>query len=90
MPRKSLLRHALVAGCVLFIAACQMPRMPGTGGYYQVTDTASGTVYYTSNLRRESRGVVEFRDGRSGAWVSIAGAEVESISRDEYRAQSAH
>ena len=90
MSRKALFRHALIAGCVFFVAACQMPNIPGTGGYYQVTDTASGKVYYASKLRREARGVVEFRDGATGAWVSIADADVRPISKDEYREKSGH
>ncbi len=79
---------ALLGTMSLVLAGCSMPSMPslpGMGGYYAVTDPA-GTVYYTNGLRQEKQGVVEFRDGATGAWVSVARAEVRSISSDEYKA----
>ena len=80
--------HLLAAVCLVLIAGCQLPRLPGTGGYYQVTDQA-GKVYFTRDLQREARGVVEFRDSGTGAWISVAGAEIEPLSADEYRSRSA-
>lgn len=73
--------HLVLAGCSL----PELPAMPGMGGYYAVTDPA-GTVWYTSSLRKEKQGVVEFRDGATGAWVSIPLAEVRPISSAEFQA----
>jgi len=63
-----------------------VPHVMGLGSYYAVTDEASGRVYYTDKLSREAKGVVEFRDSASGAWVSLPGATVREISTDEFRA----
>jgi hypothetical protein len=59
---------SLVCAAPLLMAGCSMPRiaMPhimGLGSYYAVTDDATGRVYYTDNLSREPRGVIEFETG---------------------------
>jgi len=82
--RRPLLAAMVCAATLL--AGCSMPHMLGLGSYYAVTDEASGRVYYTDNLSREDRGVVEFRDPASGAWVSLRSAKVREISRAEFRA----
>ena len=90
MLRTASARVALIATACALTAACQVPRLPGFGGgYYQVSDPESGAVWYTDSLRREARGVVDFRDDRTGAWISVADAEVEAIDRDEFRAKTA-
>ena len=60
--------------------------LPGVSSYYRVTDTATGTVYYADKLKEERRGVVEFRDANTGAWVSLPTAEIAEISKGEFRA----
>jgi hypothetical protein len=70
----------------LTLSGCSLPRAMGLGGYYQVTDTASGKVYYANELTTEDRGAVEFRDGSTGAWISLASAEYKAISEADYRA----
>ena len=82
---------SLICAAPLVLAGCSMPslsmpHMMGLGSYYAVTDDASGRVYYTDNLSREERGVVEFRDSKSGAWISLSAAQVREISKDEFRA----
>ncbi|MDH4021914.1 MAG: hypothetical protein OEV14_02190 [Gammaproteobacteria bacterium] len=81
---------SLICAVPLLMAGCSMPRvaMPhvmGLGTYYEVTDDATGRIYYTDNLRRESRGVIEFEDPASGALISLAAASAREISKDEYR-----
>jgi hypothetical protein len=87
-PRRFL--ASLVCAAPLLLAGCSMPRfsMPhtmGMGSYYAITDEASGRVYYTDNLSREERGVVEFEDSKSGAWISLAAAKVREITEAEFR-----
>ncbi len=82
---------SLVCAAPLLLAGCSMPKfsMPhlwGLGNYYAVTDDVSGRVYYTDDLSKEGRGVVEFKDSKSGAWISLAAAQVREISEDEFRA----
>ena len=76
---------SLLCAAPLLMAGCSMPHVMGLGTYYEVTDDATGRIYYTDNLRRESRGVIEFEDPASGAVISLAGASVREISDDEYR-----
>jgi len=81
---------SLLCTAPLLVAGCAMPRiaMPhimGFGSYYEVTDDATGRIYYTDNLSRESRGVIEFKDPASGALISLAAASVREISEAEYR-----
>lgn len=75
----------LICATPLALSGCSMPHMMGMGSYYAVTDEASGQVYYTDNLAREKRGVVEFRDSETGAWISLAAAQVREISEAEFR-----
>jgi hypothetical protein len=81
---RPLFAAALLSGVLL--TGCAMPRVPGFASYHVVTDPASGQTWYTAQLRREKGGVVEFRDGATGAWVSVPEAQVRDISAAEYRA----
>lgn len=81
---RPLLAAALLSGVLL--SGCSLPRVPGFSSYHAVTDPASGQTWYAADLRREKGGVVEFRDGATGAWVSVPGAQVREISAAEYRA----
>ncbi|MEO8224398.1 MAG: hypothetical protein ABI661_06300 [Gammaproteobacteria bacterium] len=81
----------LLLGGSLLVGGCSMPSVPhvlGLGSYYAVTDTA-GRIYYTDSLARESRGSIEFRDGTTGAWVSLPGGSVKKINEAEFRAGKA-
>jgi hypothetical protein len=83
MARLIVLAPLLGAGA---LSGCSVPHVMGLGSYYAVTDTVSGRVYYTEKLSREDRGVVEFADRASGAWVSLKSATVREISPAEFRA----
>lgn len=79
----------LLAGLVCLaplLNGCSMPHILGMGSYYEVTDPASGQVYFTDDIERRSRGVVEFINPKTDALVSIPGATVRKISKDEFRA----
>ena len=78
---------AILVCCVpLVLGGCSLPRFVGLGPYYAITDNASGRVYYSDNLSREKKGVVEFRDSTSGVWVSIPSATVRQLTQAEFRA----
>ena len=81
------LRRSLLAGiaCAALLSGCSIPHMLGLGSYYAITEAGSGRVFYSDSLRHEKGGVVEFRDARSGAWVSLPGAAVRDISHAEFR-----
>ncbi len=70
----------------LVLGGCSMPHVLGLGSYYEVTDTASGHIYYTQDIKRQSRGVVEFIDPASDALISVPGASIRKISEADFRA----
>ncbi|MBM4220808.1 MAG: hypothetical protein FJ170_02550 [Gammaproteobacteria bacterium] len=76
----------MAAALCLALAGCSVPHVMGLGSYYQVSDPASGKVYYTRQIEREDRGVVEFLDDASDNWVSLPASEVKTITEAEYRA----
>jgi hypothetical protein len=84
VPRRLL--ASLVCAAPLLLAGCAMPHWLGLGSYYAITDEASGRVYYTDNVTREARGVIEFQDAKSGARISLPAAQVREISEAEFRA----
>ncbi len=77
---------ALVVAASLLAGCGALDVLPGVSSYYRVTDTATGAVYYTDGIKKERRGVVEFRDANTRAWVSLPAAEVVEISKGEFRA----
>ena len=77
---------SLIVAIPLLLAGCALPHVAGLGAYYAITDVATGRTYYSDNISRETRGVVEFEDSASGARVSIPSATVREISRAEFRA----
>ena len=88
-----MIRNPLVRLAALFLilagaaAGCTLPRIPGFGGYYAVTDPATGKTWYASDVRREDS-AVEFRDGSTGAWVSLPTAELRRIDKAEFQANT--
>jgi hypothetical protein len=76
---------SLVCAVPLLTAGCAMPHVMGLGSYYAITDNATGRIYYSDNLKRESRGVIEFVDPDNGALESVPAASVRKISQKEYR-----
>ncbi len=79
----------LLLGASLLTSGCSTPHVMGLGSYYAITDPSSGRVYYSDSLSREARGVVEFRDRATGAWVSLPGGTVREVSASEFRAGKA-
>lgn len=82
----SRVRILAAALAVAYLAGCSMPHMMGMGSYYEVTDPATGKVYFADELNPEDRDAVEFRDGATGAWISLPAADYRKISPAEYQA----
>jgi hypothetical protein len=57
----------------------------GCTTYYQVTDPASGRLYYADDLKRSKDGTVQFKDLKSGADVTLRSSEVREVSSDEVK-----
>ena len=74
-----ILKACLVAGLLgVMLSGCTT--------YYQVTDTNSGKVYYTTKLKQaKASGAVTFQDARSGANVTVPASEYHKITEPSYK-----
>jgi hypothetical protein len=77
---------ALVLFAGLVAAGCSRPALPFVSGRYAVNGPDGGEAWCATRIRRERGGVVEFRDARSDAWVSVPGATVRELTAEEFRA----
>ena len=68
---------ALLTVCCLFFSGC-------SSTYYQVTDTGSGKVYYTHDVKVKKTGGVTFVDAKTGAAVNSPAYEIRAISKDTF------
>ena len=80
----ALVRITLATVAAVTVTGCTLPRVPFVPGYHEVTVTDSGRIYCTDRLRCDGS-VVEFEDGKTGAWLSAATSTTRSISAAEYR-----
>jgi hypothetical protein len=68
---------ALVAGAVvMFLCGCQ---------HYAVTDTNTGSTYYTKKVHYTHEGVATLTDRKTGNEVTVQKPEVKEISEREYK-----
>ena len=76
MTNKQILKCTFAALLATSLAAC--------GGYYQVTDRASGKSYYTKDVDRDD-GHVRFKDRATGDDVTLDSSEVSEITEQQYK-----
>ena len=57
----------------------------GCTTYYRVTDPTSHKDYYTTETKHVGSAVT-FKDGRTGADVTLQNSEIQTISKEEYDA----
>ena len=66
---------------------CLALSISGWTSYYRVTDPASGTNYYTTEVKETGRsGAVKIKDAKTGRTVTLQSSEVKEISEDDYKA----
>ena len=73
---KRLLCATAMVGTALIISGCTT--------YYQVREPAGGRAYYTTDLEDTRAGAVKFKDGKSGATITLQNSEVQEIPKDQY------
>ncbi len=71
-------------GLVLALTVATGVGVAGCAKHHRVTDPTTGSVYYTKQIRHHN-GAVKFNDTRTGASVNIQNAEIEKISKHEYK-----
>jgi len=57
----------------------------GCGGYYQVKDPASGSIYYTTKIKDEKGGAIKFEDKKTKTSVTLQNSEVKKMSKKEFK-----
>jgi hypothetical protein len=77
LMRKTILTSA--AAAMLFFSANAYAK------YYQVTDTATGAVYFTKSIHHEDCGAIKFRDARTDQMVTLQSTSVAKLTKSEYK-----
>jgi outer membrane lipoprotein SlyB len=62
--------------------------LTGCATHHQVTDPASGKVYYTKDLDTMKNGAVRFTDGQTGSTVTVQNSEVKQINEKTYKSET--
>jgi uncharacterized protein YceK len=62
--------------------------LSGCTSYYRVKDSASGNVYYTTDIDRSKSGSIQFKDANTGSEVTLQSSEVSEINKEEYKANT--
>jgi len=58
--------------------------LTGCAKHYQVTQPSSGSTYYTKSVKHR-HGKISFKDAATGNKVTLDDAEVEKISKSEFK-----
>jgi hypothetical protein len=77
LTKKTILTSAVAA--MLFFSANTYAK------YYQITDTATGKVYYAKSISHEKCGVIKFKDSRTSQTVTLPSTSVEKINKAAFK-----
>jgi hypothetical protein len=80
LTKKTILTSALTA--MLFLSATAYAK------YYQVTDNATGKVYYTKNIDHKGGGAIRFKDARTGDKITLQSTTVNKINKEQFKQES--
>ncbi len=76
---KRLICAAAIVGTTLITSGCTT--------YYQVREPTGGRAYYTTDLEDTRAGAVKFKDGKSGATITLQNSEIHGGKIRKVRAQ---
>jgi uncharacterized lipoprotein YmbA len=68
----------------MLLAVCLTLSLAACSTYYQVKDPASGSVYYTGDIKKLKGGAVKFKDEKTKTEVTLQTSEVKEISKDTF------
>jgi len=57
----------------------------GCSSYYQITDPASGSVYFSKSVKDKRGGAVTFEDAQTGGSITLQSSEILEISKDSFK-----
>ena len=66
----------IFCGCVI---------LGGCMSYYEVQDVGSGKTYYTTKVKYNRSGAVEFKDSHTESKVVLQASEVKKISKERFK-----
>jgi len=56
----------------------------GCTSYYQITDPATGSIYYSNDVAQQRGGAVQFEDASTGANITLQSSAVLEIPKDSF------
>ena len=74
---------------ILKICALGLISLAGCASYYQVTDPASGKIFYTREVKRENGGAIRIRDAGTGDEVTLQNSQVKQVTQEEFETNRA-
>ncbi len=69
---------SVIVSAVIFVCGCQ---------HYEVRDTQTGQMYYTTAIHHKQGGAITFKDEKSNRKVLLQSHDVKKIDRTYYDAQ---
>jgi hypothetical protein len=68
----------LTLAAMLFLSASAYAK------YFQITDNATGKVYYTKNVVYKSGGAVRFKDANTGNKITLQSTTVTKMNKEQF------
>ena len=73
---KTRLLIVVVVGLAVMLGGCAR--------YYQVSDVATGKVYYTNDVDYKKGGAVGFEDEKTKSRITLQSTEVKKINKEKF------
>jgi hypothetical protein len=73
---KTKLLLVIVVGLAVMLGGC--------ASYYQVSDVATGKVYYTKDIEHKKGGALGFEDAKTKSEVTLQSTEVKKINKEQF------
>ena len=73
---KTKLLLVIVVGLAVMLGGC--------ASYYQVSDVATGKVYYTKDLHQKKGGAIGFGDAKTKSEITLQSTEVKKINKEQF------
>jgi hypothetical protein len=84
-PGKAFMKIRIIAVAVFLVLLLALTGCGG-GTFYKVTQTETGNIYYSKDVKMKEAGVVVFNEAGSGKKVKLEKASVQIISSEEFKA----
>jgi uncharacterized protein YceK len=83
MKRTTHLTQLIVVVLIISVAL-----LSGCTSYYKVKDTSTNSIYYTTQIDRQSSGSIRFVDENSESVVTLQNSAVTEVHEEEFKANT--